>query len=77
MKPQKIAYIFGALNLTPNRLALLENNGYRVTKIHITTATRWFANAVLAVFELEGEPVLTFDTERQKLLKQYKEFMQI
>ena len=67
LKPQKIAYIFGALNLTPIRLALLEKNGYRLTKLHITTVAGWFANAFLAVFELEGEPVLTFDTERHRL----------
>ena len=64
LKPRKIAYVFGMLNLTPLRLKYLQDNGYILSKIHITTVKNWFANCVLAVFERDGEPVLTFDTIR-------------
>jgi hypothetical protein len=66
LKPRKIAYVFGMLNLTPLRLKLLKENGYVLSKIHITTVNTWFANSVLAVFERDGVPVLTFDTIRHK-----------
>ena len=68
LKPRKIAYVFGMLNLTPLRLKLLKENGYVLSKIHITTVNTWFANSVLAVFERDGVPVLTFDTIRHKIL---------
>ena len=67
LKPRKIAYVFGMLNLTPLRLKLLKENGYVLSKIHITTVNSWFANSVLAVFERDGVPVLTFDTIRHKM----------
>jgi hypothetical protein len=67
LKPRKIAYVFGMLNLTPLRLKLLKENGYVLSKIHLTTVNTWFANSVLAVFERDGVPVLTFDTIRHKM----------
>ena len=66
LKPQKIAYIFGMLNLTPIRLKLLQDNGYNITKIHITTISGWFANSLLVVFERNSESIITFDTMRHK-----------
>jgi hypothetical protein len=67
LKPRKIAYVFGMLNLTPLRLKLLKENGYVLSKIHITTINTWFANSILAVFERDGVPVITFDTIRHKM----------
>jgi hypothetical protein len=67
LKPRKIAYVFGMLNVTPLRLKLLKDNGYVLSKLHITTVAGWFANCVLAVFERDGNPVLTFDTKRHKI----------
>ena len=66
LQPRKIAYVFGMLNLTPLRLKLLKDNGYVLSKIHITSVSGWFANCVLVVFERDGEPVLSFDTIRHK-----------
>ena len=66
LKPRKIAYVFGMLNVTPLRLKLLKDNGYVLSKLHISTVAGWFANCVLAVFERDGEPVLSFDTIRHK-----------
>ena len=66
LKPQKIAYIFGMLNLTPIRLKLLQDNGYNISKIHITTVSGWFANSLLVVFERNSESIITFDTMRHK-----------
>ena len=68
LKPRKIAYVMGQLNLTPLRLKLLKENGYVLSKIHISTVSGWFGNCVLAVFERDGVPVLTFDTIRHKKL---------
>ena len=67
LKPRKIAYVFGMLNLTPLRLKFLKENGYILSKMHITTVQNWFANCVLAVFELDGKPLLSFDTIRHKI----------
>jgi len=46
----------------------LKENGYVLSKIHISTVAGWFGNCVLAVFERDGVPVLTFDTIRNKIL---------
>ena len=67
LNPRKIAYVFGMLNLTPIRLKLLEDNGYHLIKLHITTVKGWFANCLLAVFERDKKPIITFDTKRHKL----------
>ena len=72
LNPRKIAYVFGMLNFTPIRLQLLYDSGYRITKIHITTVANWFANCVLAVFERNAEPIITFDTVRHKEQKGLK-----
>lgn len=60
LNPHKIAYIFGAINLTPRRLKLLEDAGYRLTKLHIVDIKGWFSNTFLAVFDKVNPAVITY-----------------
>ena len=63
LQPNVIAFIFGALNLTPLRLKLMEDNGYYLTKHHMTRVKNWFGTTLLLVWEKNKPPsVLSYDT---------------
>lgn len=51
LNPKKICYLYGALNLTPNRLKKLESKGYFLTKLIFTRITGYFGHSYLCLFE--------------------------
>ena len=55
LNPDRFCYIFGALNLTTNRLKKIFNKGYIVKKIHILQVDWWFGISYIVLFE-KGEP---------------------
>ena len=62
LQPSVIAFIFGALNLTPIRLKLMEDNGYYLTTHHMTRVKNWFGCTLLLVWEKNKQPIMSFDT---------------
>ena len=63
LQPTVIALLLGQLNLTPNRLKLMEDSGYFLTKIHMTRVKKFgFGMSLLLVWEKNKEPVMSYDT---------------
>jgi type I restriction-modification system DNA methylase subunit len=51
LQPKRICYLFGALNLTPNRLKKLSLHGYHVTKLCFVRINGYFGHSYLTVLE--------------------------
>lgn len=51
LKPKIINYLIGVNNLTAKRIELMNNNGYFITKIHLTKVYKWFAMSIIIQFE--------------------------
>ena len=51
LNPKKFCYIFGQMNLTLPRLKLLEDSGYKMTKIHLCKVAFWFGHSFICIFE--------------------------
>ena len=67
LNPSVIALLVGQLNLIPNRIHLLEQNGYVLTKLHITRIKNWFGNSYLVVWEkTDAKPLITYCLEGHK-----------
>jgi hypothetical protein len=62
LQPTVIALLFGAINLSPKRMKLMEDNGYYLTKIHKTRVKKWFSYSLLLVWEKNKQPIMSFDT---------------
>lgn len=48
---KKIGLIFGCMNFTPKRISLLQNNGWKITKIFYFSVRWWFSNSCFVVAE--------------------------
>jgi len=60
LNPKKIAYVMGAINLNHNRMKLLYDNNYFITKLVITDVRDWFGPTHLVVFEKNATPVVDY-----------------
>jgi type I restriction-modification system DNA methylase subunit len=58
LKPNKICYLFGILNLTPKRVKYMEREGYYITKMYIVRVSWWFLISVGVLFERKNEKPL-------------------
>ena len=51
LQPKRICYLFGALNLTPNRLKKLSLHGYHVTNLVFVRINGYFGHSYLTLLE--------------------------
>lgn len=58
LRPKKICYLFGCINLTPNRLKRLYSNGYFITKLVFVRITGYFGHSYLCLLERDKEPIV-------------------
>lgn len=56
-----IALLIGVVNLSPKRIKLLEDNGFRISKVHICNVSGWFSNSVFFVSQKNISPCITYD----------------
>jgi type I restriction-modification system DNA methylase subunit len=61
LKPSRICYVIGVLNLSPQRIERMSAAGYKITKIEILNVRDWFSNTLLVVFDKHGEAVISHD----------------
>lgn len=56
---KRFVYLFGASNLTANRLKMIEEAGFGITKIHICKVAWWMAQTMIVVAEKGAVSVMT------------------
>jgi hypothetical protein len=61
LKPRVISYLIGINNLTAKRIKFMNDNGYGITKLHITKVFKWFGMSVIVQFEKDKENIISFD----------------
>lgn len=59
LDPQKIIYIFGAINLTDKRVRNIISKGYGITKIHLFCVSYWFGCAFIVMFEKNKPSIIS------------------
>lgn len=55
----KFCYVFGAMNMNPNRITQLHNAGFGITKIQMVNVTHWFSYSFVVVFERHKPSIMT------------------
>jgi hypothetical protein len=61
LNPKVISYLIGINNLTAKRIKFMNDNGYGLTKLHITKVFKWFGMSVIVQFEKNKENIISFD----------------
>lgn len=59
LNPQKIIYIFGAINFTDRRVRNIISEGYGITKIHLFCVSYWFGCAYIVMFEKNKPSIIS------------------
>jgi len=52
LRPKCISLVLGVLNLTPKRLSIMENAGYRLVALRVESVRDWFGASVLLTWVL-------------------------
>lgn len=56
-----IAFLIGIINITPKRIAMLEEGGFGITRMHIVQVTGWFGKSLFIVAQ-KGQPsIISYD----------------
>jgi hypothetical protein len=67
LNPKRICYVMGVINLTPRRIEMMNNAGYKITKFEILKVREWFSNTLLIVFDKDAkENLISYDTAQFK-----------
>jgi len=66
LNPRIISFIIGINNLTPRRIEMMNQSGYKLSKIHITKVYQWFGMSVIVVFDKQNDSCISFDREVHK-----------
>ena len=62
LKPRVISYLIGINNLTTRRIEMMENNGYKITKLHLCKVFEWYGMSAIVVWELtDKKGLLSYD----------------
>jgi hypothetical protein len=61
VKPRIISYLIGQGNLTPKRIAYMNQQGYGLTHIHMLKIFKWYGISYIVVFEKGGSNCVSFD----------------
>lgn len=56
-----ISYLIGQNNLTAKRIEYMNNQGYGLSKIHITKVFKWYGLSYIVVFEKGATNCITYD----------------
>lgn len=60
IRPKVVNYAIGAMNLTKNRMNIMTNAGYALTKMHIVDIKGWFGQTFICQWELGAvDPAIT------------------
>jgi hypothetical protein len=55
----KFCYIFGAMNMTPDRIMKIQNAGFGITQMLMVDVRHWFAYSFAVVFERQKPSIMT------------------
>ena len=55
----KFCYVFGAMNMNPERMKRIHNAGFGMTKIMMVDVRYWFAHSFVVVFERHKPSIIT------------------
>jgi type I restriction-modification system DNA methylase subunit len=61
LKPRIISYLIGINNLTPKRIEMMNEAGYKLVHMHMTKVYSWYGMTVIATFSKEGENCISYD----------------
>lgn len=56
-----IAYLIGIMNLSPNRLKILEDAGFGITQLYLCNVRGWFGKTILLVAEKGKKSIIDYD----------------
>ena len=51
LNPSVISYLIGINNLTPKRIEYMEQNGYKISNIHLCKVFKWYGMSCIVIFE--------------------------
>ena len=60
----KFCYIFGILNLRPNRIDYLQKKGYGITYLKIIQIDWWFGASFIVIFEKNKKSIIDYTRDR-------------
>ncbi len=55
-----IGILIGVMNLTPKRLQIIEDCGFKITNIHFSTVTGWLGACAYIICQKQGNSFVTF-----------------
>ena len=56
-----IAFLIGIMNMGPNRIKLLEDNGFGITTIHLCNVKGWFGKSMYFIAEKGKKSIISYD----------------
>lgn len=56
-----IAFLIGIMNITPKRIAMLEEGGFGITRIHIVQVTGWYGKSLFIIAQKGKPSVISYD----------------
>jgi len=58
-KCDRFCYIFGAQSLTPNRIKMIHDAGFGLTKLHTVKIAWWMSQSYICLFERDKPSIIT------------------
>ena len=68
-----IALLIGIINIGPNRIKMLEDNGFGITHFHICNVTGWFGKSLFFIAQKRKPSIITYDIGYWKMPKDENE----
>lgn len=56
-----IAFLIGVMNMGPNRIKMLEDNGFGITKMHLCNVKGWFGKSLFFIAEKGKKSIISYD----------------
>jgi len=66
LNPRIISYLIGQGNLTAKRIQYMNDNGYGLSKLHLTKIFKWYGMSLIVVFEKDKPNCISFDRKVHK-----------
>ena len=64
-----IALLIGIINIGPNRIKMLEDNGFGITHFHICNVKGWFGKSLFLIAQKGKPSIITYDISYWKMPK--------
>ena len=61
LNPRVISYLIGVNNLTSKRIEYMNNNGYKLVKVHMMKIYKWFGMSFIVTFSKDGDNCIDYD----------------